>query len=103
MSKIEFVKLENQNTENQIVTGIFLNEGKPIAYGHFEQGTEQNKDLCLAFKKGESDKIYISDYVMAVWETTGIFHGHGVIRITESEPIVKSIIERWEKQVGRVA
>ncbi|MBO6590192.1 MAG: hypothetical protein JJ885_12915 [Muricauda sp.] len=103
MSKIEFVKLENQNNEGQIVTGIFFNEGKPIAYGHFNECNARKDGLCLAFKKGELNNTYLSNYVLAFWESTGVFLGLAPIRVTENDNIVDFTIERWRKQFGTVA
>lgn len=102
-TKFEFVKVEGEIKESSIQGGVFLKNGVPFAYGHYRVKDGGDNVLCLAFRKGESDHVSHSKFVVSVWEATGLFRGVNGIRVTENNFIVNNIIEKWNQQHGEAA
>ncbi|MDV7138244.1 hypothetical protein R3X28_05120 [Maribacter sp. TH_r10] len=96
MKNIEF-KTVNGKANNIITMGVFLKEGQPFAYGHFDNN-ETNSDLCLAFPEDYANTIDISSFVLAVHKETGLFKGLYCSRVTYNDIIVNSTISAYMEQ-----
>ncbi len=102
-AKFEFVQVKGKIKESPIQRGLFLKNGVPFAYGHYDVKEGGNNELYLAFRKGEFDDVGLSKFVVAVWEATGYVRGANGTRVTENNVIVENIIERWNQQHGEAA